>query len=128
MLIWGSKGKEKELSQGRFFCPKCGTFTPYKHKQVSKYFTLYLIPLFQIQNLGEFAVCQVCQSEYDAKILEPNNQVTFRLVAATRYDLRHGTSAVEAKSQLVKMGIEENKADAVIGMAQKKLVGWEAGK
>ena len=41
MLIWGSKGKEKELSQGQFFCPKCNVLRPYKQKRVSKMFTLY---------------------------------------------------------------------------------------
>ena len=55
MIIWGSKGKQKELAQGKFFCPKCNTIRPYKHKRVSRHFTLYFIPLFETQNLGEFA-------------------------------------------------------------------------
>jgi zinc-ribbon family len=119
MLIWGSKGREKELSQGQFFCPKCKDERPYKHKRVSKYFTLYFIPLFEIQKLGEVVECQVCKSGFDPKILEPGNQVMFKVISATRYELLHGVSLAEVKSKLVSMGIEGEMADTIIGIAQK---------
>jgi hypothetical protein len=118
MIIWGSKGKEKLLSEGLFFCPKCRTDRSYKQKRVSKYFTFYFIPLFETKNLGEFVECQVCKSGYDPKILEPNSQGMLKVVASTRYSLLHGTSLTEVKSQLVGAGVTEGIADQIIKVAQ----------
>ena len=75
MLIWGSKGREKQLSQGQFFCLKCNGLRPDKEKRVSKMFTLYFIPLFETKNLGEFVEYQVCRSGFDPHILEPASQI-----------------------------------------------------
>lgn len=119
MLIWGSKGKEKELSRGQFFCPKCNNLRPYVQKKVSKMFTLYFIPLFETQNLGEFVECQVCQSGFDPKILEPNNQSLFKIVAAVRYELLHGTTLAEVKAKLLEMGASEQVANNIVAVAQK---------
>lgn len=119
MLIWGSKGKEKEISQGQFFCPKCGDLRPYKHKRVSKYFTLYFIPLFETKNLGEVVECQICSSGFDPKILEPDNQTLFKIVAASRYEMLHGKSPAEVKAKLMEIGASEVGADNIIAMAQK---------
>lgn len=119
MVIWGSKGKEKEISQGQFFCPKCDTLRPYKHKRISKYFTLYFIPLFETQNLGEVVECQVCNGGYNPDILDPSNQGMFKIVSATRYELLHGTSPMDAKSKLIGMGMADEMANVVIQLAQK---------
>jgi hypothetical protein len=119
MLIWGSKGKEKELSQGQFFCPKCNDLRPYKQKRVSKMFTLYFIPLFETKNLGEFVECQVCKSGFDPQILEPNNQTMFKIVAASRYELLHGNAPADVKAKLMAMGASEESANNIIRMAQK---------
>ena len=119
MLIWGSKGREKELSQGQFFCPKCNDLRPYKQKRASKMFTLYFIPLFETKNLGEFVECQVCRSGFDPKILEPANQSMFKLVAGSRYELLHGWTPADVKAKLIEMGAPEETANQIIAMAQK---------
>ena len=118
MLIWGSKGREKELSRGQFFCPMCNTERPYLHKKVSKMFTLYFIPLFETTNLGEFVQCQTCKSGFDPKVLEPGNQSMFRLVAGARHDLLHGTSPADVKARLIGMGAPEDVANKIIAIAQ----------
>jgi hypothetical protein len=119
MLIWGSKAREKELSQGQFFCPKCNMLRPYKQKWVSKMFTPYFIPLFETRNLGEAVECQVCKSGFDPKVLEPAHQGMFKLVAATRYELVHGTSPLDARSRLESVGLQDEMVEAIIGMAQQ---------
>ena len=119
MLIWGSKGKEKELSRGQFFCPKCNDERLYVQKKVSKMFTLYFIPLFETKNLGEFVECQSCRSGFDPKILEASNQGLFKIVAATRYDLLHGTSPEAIRAKLIEIGASEQGANNIIAMAQK---------
>ena len=119
MLIWGSRGREKALSQGQFFCPKCNDLRPYIQKKVSKMFTLYFVPLFETKNLGEFVECQVCKSGFDPKILEPSNQGLFKIVAAARYELLHGTSPADVKTKLIEMGASEEGANNILSMAQR---------
>jgi hypothetical protein len=118
MIIFGSKGQQKEIAQGTFYCPKCNDIRPYKQKRASKYFTLYFIPLFETKNLGEFVECQACRTTFDPKILEPNSQAMLRLVASTRYALLHGTPPNEMKSQLMQSGADSQTADRIIQMAQ----------
>jgi hypothetical protein len=119
VIIWGSRGKERELAKGEFFCPKCSDLRPYKQKRVSKYFTLYFIPLFETKNLGEYVECQVCSAGYDPQILEPASQALMRMVAATRYALLHGTTPETVRAQLVEGGVPEAAADSILGLAQR---------
>ena len=119
MLNWGSKEREKELSQGQFFCPKCNLLRPYKQKPVSKTFTPYFIPLFETKNPSEAVECQVCESGFDPKVLEPAHQSLFKLAAATRYELLHGASPDEARSRLEAVGLQDDMVEAILGMAQK---------
>jgi len=70
MIIWGSKGKKKSMGKGQFLCPRCRCLRPYEHKKVAKYFTLYFIPLFETENLGEYIECQVCGSTWKPEVLE----------------------------------------------------------
>jgi zinc-ribbon family len=118
MLIWESKGREKELSQGQFFCPKCNVLRPYQQTPVPKMFTFYFIPLFETKNLGEAVECQVCKNGFDPKVLEPAHQGMFKLAAATRYELLHGTSPDEARGRLEAVGLQDEMVDAILGMAQ----------
>jgi predicted RNA-binding Zn-ribbon protein involved in translation (DUF1610 family) len=69
MIIWGSKGKEKTIAEGQFYCPQCRTSRPYRHKKVAKYFTLYFIPLFETKNLGEYIECQWCFTTFRTEVL-----------------------------------------------------------
>ena len=70
MIIWGSKGKQKIVGRGHFYCPKCNSTRPYEHIRIGKYFTLYFIPIFQTQNLGEYIECKTCFTPYKTSILE----------------------------------------------------------
>jgi transcription elongation factor Elf1 len=70
MIIWGSRGREKVLSSGQFYCPKCNTMRPYKLKSVGRYFTLYFIPLFQTKKVGEYVECQFCHQAFKSEILD----------------------------------------------------------
>jgi hypothetical protein len=119
MLVWGPKVREKEIAQGQFLCPRCYDLRPYKCKKISKYFMLYFIPLFETEKLGRVAECQVCQSTFDANILEPKNQAMFKVLATARYDLRQGTPQSETKSKLLAMGLEDNIADVVLKIVQQ---------
>jgi hypothetical protein len=68
MIIWGSKGKEKQVATGTFYCPTCRTDETYSHQRVSKYFTLYFIPVFPMENLGEYVRCLRCSGEFKTEV------------------------------------------------------------
>ncbi len=78
MIIWGSKSKEKEVGAGQFHCPNCDEQSSYIHKKVGRYFTLYFIPLFQTEELGEFVECQRCQQAYKPNVLQREDPLPSR--------------------------------------------------
>jgi ribosomal protein L40E len=69
MIIWGSKAKQKEIATGAFYCPQCREQSPYSHIRVSRYFTLYFIPLFPTDTLGEAICCRNCGGEFKTSVL-----------------------------------------------------------
>lgn len=75
MVIWGSKGKSKTIGSGTFYCPNCKSHRLYKNEEVSRYFTLYFIPLFKTHKLGEYIVCQTCLKTYKPEVLQLSRQV-----------------------------------------------------
>ena len=100
MIIWGSKGKEKTMAKGQFLCPRCRCLRPYEHKKVSKYFTLYFIPLFETKNLGEYIECQVCGSTWKPEVLEQGRSVEGEL-----RNQQQATEAVKLVSRQLESGI-----------------------
>ena len=69
MIIWGSKNKATQVGDGVFFCPSCRGETGYRFMRVARYFTLYFIPLFQTQQLGEYVNCDRCDGNFKPEIL-----------------------------------------------------------
>jgi hypothetical protein len=74
-------------------------------------------PLFDVIQFR--SQCQVCSSGFDPRVLEPAHQSTSKLVAATRYELLHGTSPDEAWSRLESVGIMDEMVDTIVGRAQQ---------
>lgn len=70
MIIWGSKAKESQVATGTFFCPQCMADSYYSHMRVSRYFTLYFIPLFPTSTLGEYVRCHGCQGEMSHSVIQ----------------------------------------------------------
>ncbi len=69
MIIWGSKAKQNCVGSGSFFCPNCKTQAPYSHQRVSRYFTLYFIPLFPTSTLGSYVQCGKCGGQFVERVL-----------------------------------------------------------
>ena len=69
MIIWGSKGVTKVGGTGEFHCPVCGDARPYTHKILKRYFTLYFIPLFPMETIGEYVECTSCQGTFKTEAL-----------------------------------------------------------
>ncbi|MBS0267316.1 MAG: zinc ribbon domain-containing protein [Planctomycetes bacterium] len=70
MIIWGSCGKEKVVGQEDFFCPRCRSEAVGDHVRVSRYFTLYFIPLFPISTVGEYIRCDECEGTFEMDVLD----------------------------------------------------------
>jgi uncharacterized Zn finger protein (UPF0148 family) len=70
MIIYGSKARQKEISQGQFFCPVCKRIRNYKQYRINRYFTLFFIPIFPTKKLSEFIVCQGCMMPMSSEALQ----------------------------------------------------------
>jgi hypothetical protein len=123
MIIWGSRGKEKILAEGQFFCPGCGVLRPYHHKRIARYFTLYFIPLFETRNLGEYIECQVCFTPYRTEILQHSKSLEQEselqkqiqeLIKNISDQLEAGISVQAITSTLKNIGANEDVASAAI--------------
>jgi hypothetical protein len=101
----------------RFYCPRCDSRRRYTVKPASVDFTFYFIPLFEVRDIPYFVVCQACKNGFDPEILKPKNQTLFKLVGATKYELRQ-LSAEALKSKLLGEGLKEPLIDKLITLAQ----------
>jgi hypothetical protein len=70
MIIWGSKGRERTVASGEFYCPQCLGHSPYIRRRVSRYFTLYFIPLFPLETYGEYVECRTCGVQLAPEVLD----------------------------------------------------------
>jgi len=74
MIIFGTRGVKSTLDSGSFLCPQCANEQSYKHKKVTRFFTLYFIPLIPLGKIGEFVECQTCNGTFVPRVLEYNPQ------------------------------------------------------
>lgn len=111
MIIFGTRGVKSTIKSGDFNCPQCEKSVPYRHRKVTKFFTLYFIPLIPLGSAGEYVECGTCKGTFIPRVLEssPNdlNQIDF--MAIYEQAIRHS---------MVLMML----ADGVIDSEEKTLV------
>ncbi len=76
MIIFGTRGITSTVKQGQFCCPQCATDKNYKHKKVTRFFTLYFIPLIPLGSAGEYVECQSCKGTFVTRVLEYNPKLS----------------------------------------------------
>lgn len=70
-LVWGSRGRNKEIGSGEFYCPDCATHRGDKMIAVTRLFTLYWIPIFPMgKPVGEYVECSSCKSTFNERVLK----------------------------------------------------------
>jgi hypothetical protein len=118
LILLGSRGRDVEVGAGQFHCPACGTLRPYKHRRIGRYFTVYFIPLFQIEKLAEYIECQVCHHVYPPEILhnKPSPDPR-RIIAEVSTDLESGVAVQKVQAKLMNTGLNEDVARKVIELA-----------
>ncbi len=75
MIIFGTRVRTKTLDEGQFYCPKCQQTRPYAHKQASRYFALYFVPLVPMGSLGEYVECQTCHTTFKPDVLQQGSML-----------------------------------------------------
>ncbi len=75
MIIFGTRGINRNVGAGQFFCPRCSTEQSYTHKAVKRFFTIYFIPLIPMGTAGEFVECQGCAGTFAMDILTYDPEV-----------------------------------------------------
>lgn len=88
---------------------------PYHRRRIGRYFTVYFVPVFQIEKLAEWLQCEVCQNVYPVDILQhkppPNPE---RILNEVRTDLNAGMSAQKVQVKLLNSGLRQDLAQRVI--------------
>lgn len=120
MIIWGTKGRYKVLKKGIFFCPECKRKTEYAYKRASKYFTLYFIPIFSMENYGDFVECLQCGTLYKPEILsleepEGNNEVR-KFLEIIKSEVERGVSLNDVAMFLKSEGAHDDTIRMVIAI------------
>jgi hypothetical protein len=70
MIIWGSRALTSTQATGSFACPECKVQIGYEKKQMRRFFTLYFIPLFPTETLGQWIECTRCHTNYKEAVLQ----------------------------------------------------------
>ena len=115
IIIWGSRGRSTTLAVGQFYCPQCHAQRTYQHKRLSKYFTLYFIPLFPTQKLAEYVECDNCHTNFKLEVLESSGQTRIpEFIRGLSTQLQAGQSAQSLINGLLGAGFSQADAARVV--------------
>lgn len=73
MIIFGTRGVKSTIKSGDFHCPQCDQTKPYRHRKVTKFFTLYFIPVIPLGSRGEYVECRECNGTFITRVLSTNS-------------------------------------------------------
>lgn len=103
-IVWGSRGRNKEIGAGDFYCPDCGDHRGYRKIAVTRWFTLYWIPIFPMgKPLGEYVECGACKSTFNERVLQMDPKA-----AAEKFE---AAFSVAAKRVMFKMALADGDID-----------------
>jgi uncharacterized tellurite resistance protein B-like protein len=89
MIIFGTRGVKSTIKSGNFNCPQCEQSTPYRHRKVRNFFTLYFIPLIPLNSAGEYVECGQCKGTFIPRVLTSNNSSNEEFMAIYEKAIRH---------------------------------------
>ena len=116
MIIFGTRGVKSTIKSGDFNCPQCEQSTPYRHRKVTKFFTLYFIPLIPLGSAGEYVECGSCKGAFIPRVLNSDNSSNKdEFLANYEKAIRHSMVLV----MLADGVIDENEKNQVITIINK---------
>ncbi len=69
MIIFGTKGITSVQSKGTYHCPACGTGAGYQYKTVTRFFTLFFVPVIPMGKVADFILCERCGGTFKPEVL-----------------------------------------------------------
>jgi hypothetical protein len=76
MVIFGYRGRTSNVARGSFHCPFCGAVRGYTHQKFTRWFTLYFLPIFPLNDLGESLKCDGCGKQWDTMFITKQTAAT----------------------------------------------------
>ena len=76
MLVFGTKGMEKDRGRGVFHCPQCRLDRPYIHKELVRKGHVFFVPVVELGSVAEFVECQHCGSQFTMEVLNLPTQAS----------------------------------------------------
>ncbi len=71
IFIFGVRTRASKVSEGDFFCPKCGADRHYVLQRFRQWFTLFFLPIVPIGAAkGEQVKCQTCGTSFRPEVLQ----------------------------------------------------------
>lgn len=90
MIIFGTRGVKSTIKEGNFNCPQCEGSVPFRHRKVTKFFTLYFIPLIPLGSAGEYVECKNCKGTFVPRVLNySNNQTKDQFLSQYEKAMKH---------------------------------------
>ena len=116
MIIFGTRGVRSTKATGNFNCPQCETDRGYRHRKVTKFFTLYFLPLIPLGSRGEYVECNHCKGTFVTRVLN-NTANTSKQAFMAMYEqaMRH----VMVKIMLADGVIDKNEKIMVLRIINK---------
>jgi len=116
MIIFGTRGVKSTMQEGEFMCPQCAATRTYKMKKVTKFFTLYFIPVIPLGRLGEYVECQTCKGTFVTRVLDYDpNKDRNDFQAVYEQAMRHSMVLI----MLADGEIDDNEMTAVLEIINK---------
>jgi hypothetical protein len=69
MIIWGRTISNKVVATGQFYCPGCMQHRSYKLHRLTRWGTIYWIPVARLEELEPFVECASCHKAYPESAL-----------------------------------------------------------
>ena len=70
LIIWGLRVVYHTITQGVFFCRKCGGDRSYRKRAGRRYITLFFIPVVPLSKTSVHVQCVTCKTRYVTEVLK----------------------------------------------------------
>lgn len=73
IIFFGTGPVRSTIKEGHFNCPQCEASVPYRHRKVTKFFTLFFLPIFPVGSPIEYVECGRCNNTFIPRVLEASS-------------------------------------------------------
>ncbi len=115
MIIFGTTGIKSTIKSGKFNCPQCEQSKEYRHRKVTKFFTLYFIPLIPLGSAGEYVECKGCKGTFIPRVLEASTSNNEGFMAIYEQAIKHSMVLI----MLADGEIDANEKEQVLKIINK---------